>query len=634
MKRPFSWPNMVEFRPINMNVARNKGVILTKYEALQTYFGYSSFREGQEVLVDAILSGQDALGIMPTGGGKSLCYQLPATLLPGITIVVSPLISLMKDQVDALNEQGIPATFINSSLTEEALSIRKQAIFNQEYKLIYVAPERLNTYLVRTIVSRMHLSLIAIDEAHCISKWGHDFRPSYGEIIDFIYSLPVRPVVAAFTATATPEVTEEIRSLLGLQTPVESNIGFDRPNLTYEVLKVGNKIGYIRDFIKNNYPDDAGIIYCSTRKNVEQLTAQLIKEGFKAAHYHGGMDSAARDKSQSAFLLDQIQIIVATNAFGMGIDKPNVRFVIHYNMPQNMEAYYQEAGRAGRDGEPAHCLLMYNTRDIGLQKYLIESQENLEPDRRSLLYKNLKYLEDYCHTDKCLRSVILRYFGETEIPDHCSNCGNCLDSSPNIDITVEAQKILSCIYRVQQHARNSYGVRMIIAVLRGSKSQKVMDARLDRVSTYGIMSEYKETSLREMVMTLVARGYIAQTVEEYPTLYLTEKARPLLRGEEKIYHKQNRIERPAPKKRHAKEDTFDYDKTLFNELKALRLEIAQEKSLPAFVIFNDATLKEMAARAPTTPTLLLTIKGVGSKKAEQYGEQFIRAIQEYRERAL
>ena len=590
------------------------------HQALQKYFGYSEFRDGQETLINAILNGEDALGIMPTGGGKSLCYQIPALLLPHVTLVISPLISLMKDQVDALSEIGIPATFINSTLDEESLRERLIGIRENRFKIIYIAPERLNTYSIRNLFSAVPISFIAVDEAHCISKWGHDFRPAYGEIIDFVYQLSYRPPIGAYTATATLDVIDEIKRLLHLQAPVESIISFDRKNLTFEVLKVSDKRQYIVDFIKRFYQKDAGILYCATRKSVDALTEFLQKSGFNALAYHGGMTSEDREANQNAFIYDKVQLIVATNAFGMGIDKSNVRFVIHYNMPQNMEAYYQEAGRAGRDGDPAHCLLMYSPRDISNQKYLIENNEFLvDPERKTILYQNLQSLIDYCHSEECLRGEILRYFSETPTFETCDNCGNCTNTTPKINITIEAQKILSCVYRVSQN----YGMTTVIQVLRGSKNQQILERDLDKVSTYGIMSNYSEKAIREMIMTLIARGYLYQTPDARPILKLKNEAKAILKGEKELYHRQDLFVH-----REVSQPETHYRSPYYEPLRELRLELARERDVPAYAIFTDATLREISEIRPKTPGAFLNIKGVGMKKLDQYGSLFIEKIKE------
>lgn len=502
-----------------------RGEFMNIYEALKVYFGYDTFKKGQEEVIKGIVDGRDVIGVMPTGGGKSLCYQLPATILDGITIIISPLISLMKDQVDSLNEMGLPGTCINSTLEYDKLIARMEEIRENKYKIVYIAPERLNTNLFINLIKDIEVSLVAVDEAHCISQWGHDFRPSYLEIPKFINFFEKRPVVGAFTATATKEVVQEIKDLLGLNTPVEVITGFDRPNLYYEVVKSSNKFSYLIDYLKGNFPDGSGIIYCATRKTVESLTKKLIEKGFSAAGYHGGMDSELRQKAQDDFMLDRVRLIVATNAFGMGIDKPDVRFVIHYNMPKNMEAYYQEAGRAGRDGEKSDCILMYSPSDVVKQKFIIES-DNRSYGRDVILYENLQYLVDYCHTNDCLRNKILTYFGEDVENKKCNNCSNCLNTSEMVDITIEAQKILSCIYRVKER----YGINMVILVLRGSKNKRILEAGLDKMSTYGIMKDSNNDILKEIIMTLISKGYIHITADKYPVLKLTLKSWKVLKG--------------------------------------------------------------------------------------------------------
>ncbi|GGZ89623.1 DNA helicase RecQ [Ignatzschineria ureiclastica] len=603
-------------------VALSHSPLLDATDALQNYFGYTEFREGQAPLVEGVLSGQDVLGIMPTGGGKSLCYQIPALLLPHITLVISPLISLMKDQVDALLEIGISATFINSTLDEATLRTRLIEIRQKQYKLIYIAPERLNSYLIRSLFSALPISFIAVDEAHCISKWGHDFRPAYGEIIDFVHQLPNRPVIGAYTATATSEVIHEIKTLLQLHNPIESIISFDRTNLTFEVLKVSDKRRYIINFIRRFYPNESGIIYCATRNNVEKLTEFLKNAGLKVLAYHGGMEHHEREKNQNAFIRDEVQIIVATNAFGMGIDKSNVRFVIHYNMPQNMEAYYQEAGRAGRDGAPAHCLLLYAPRDVSNQKYLIEHNDFItDPERKDILYHNLEALIDYCHTEECLRAEILHYFSETPQFDHCNNCSNCTNTAPKINITIEAQKILSCVYRAEQNC----GITTIIQILRGSKNQHILSRNLDQLSTYGIMREYSESGLKEMIMTLIARGYLYQTTEARPLLKLNiGKAKLILTGQKQLFHRQDLL---LHKTFSAPEN--HYHSPLYEEIRAFRLMLSKERDVPAYTIFSDKTLRELAEKQPTTQGQMLQIHGIGVKKFDLYGERLMELIRHH-----
>lgn len=598
------------------------------YKALKVYFGYDTFKKGQEKLIQGILRGRDALGIMPTGGGKSLCYQLPGILLEGITIVISPLISLMKDQVDSLKEVGVEATYINSTLEDEEFFIRLQEIRENKYKILYVAPERLNTQVFKELVREIEVSLVAVDEAHCISQWGHDFRPSYLEIPRFIKNLRVRPVVAAFTATATKDVLEEIKNLIELMAPLESITGFDRPNLFYEVVKTADKFSYLLNYLNTNFQDEAGIIYCATRKTVESLVKRLQEKGFSVAGYHGGMTAEIRQKNQEDFMLNNTRIIVATNAFGMGIDKPDVRFVIHYNMPQNMEAYYQEAGRAGRDGEKSHCILMYSASDIIKQKLILQN-DHLAQGREEILYRNLQYLVDYCHTNDCLRNHILMYFSETIEEENCNNCSNCSYEEEMVDITIEAQKILSCIYRTNQ----SYGGNMVIQVLRGSKNKRVLELGFDKISTYGIMKDYSDNAIREMIMILAAEGYIHITTDRFPVLKLVSKSREVLRGEVQVYHKKQLLEKKVSlgsKKTTTKRDIqVNIDEELFEELRKARYSIAKDKGLAPFMIFHDASLKEMAAYFPQNKEEFLAISGIGMKKYENYGEDFIAIIKEH-----
>lgn len=594
---------------------------------LKTYFGYDEFRNGQDKLIESIIKGRDALGIMPTGGGKSICYQLPAIALDGITIVISPLISLMKDQVDSLNELGINAAFINSTLDNGEFLQILEGIRGNSYKIVYVAPERLNTDSFINLVKDIRISLVAVDEAHCISQWGHDFRPSYLEIPRFINSLKQRPAVAAFTATATKEIIKEIKCLIGLRNPIEVTTGFDRPNLYYQVLKVSNKSKFLIEYLNENFKTESGIVYCATRKSVESLVKILNDKGFSAVGYHGGMNSEERQNNQDEFILGNKRLIVATNAFGMGIDKPDVRFVIHYNMPKNMEAYYQEAGRAGRDGEKSDCILLYSASDIVKQKLMIQN-DDIDPKRQEMLYKNLQYLVNYCNTNDCLRNQILNYFDEDFASDKCKNCSNCIDSSEMVDITLEAQKILSCIYRVNQR----YGANMVIQVLRGSKNKKVLEARLDNVSTYGIMKEYSDSAISEIIMTLVSSGYIHMTHDKYPVLKLTSKSADVLSGKIKLHHKKHLLQKKDEKEKASKSikgGNIDFDIELFEKLKQYRYKIAQEKGLPPYVIFHDIALKEMAAYLPVNKESFLEIKGVGEKKYENYGEGFIDIIKGY-----
>ncbi len=603
---------------------------------LKNHFGYDGFKRGQQKLIEGTLAGKDVLGIMPTGGGKSLCYQLPATLLDGITIVISPLISLMKDQVDSLKEIGITGTFINSTLSQTELTIKVREIKANKYKIVYVAPERLNTQLFQDLAKQIRIAAVAIDEAHCISQWGHDFRPSYLEIPKFIKALGKRPAVSAYTATATREVTAEIQQLIGLRKPLISIVGFDRPNLFYQVIKPKNKFKYLLDYLEHSFKSDSGIIYCATRKTVELLADRLQEKGISAVAYHAGMDDDIRSRNQEDFIFNRVRIIVATNAFGMGIDKPDVRFIIHYNMPKNMESYYQEAGRAGRDGEPSDCLLLYSAQDIVKQKYLIQ-KSSLSLQREKLLYENLQYLIDYCNTNDCLRNSILNYFGEEPERTKCSNCGNCLSESEMVDITEEAKIIISCIYRAQQR----FGATVIAQTVRGSKNRRILDFGLDKLPTYGMLEKYTEATIKEMIMVLVAMDYITMTADEYPVLKLKEKAISIFKNDIKIHHKKDLIEarqliEKKSKLTGAANDEYvekNYSRELFEELRKLRLEIAQKNSTAPFIIFHDSSLKEMATYLPRTKEEFLTIKGVGAKKYELHGEQFIMLIEKFNEKS-
>lgn len=596
-----------------------------KYKILKKYFGYSTFREGQEAIIENIMDNKDVLAIMPTGGGKSLCYQLPSLLKDNITIVISPLIALMKDQVDSLNEVGISATYLNSSLSVTETNNRIKEILNGQHKLLYIAPERLLTNSFYNLCESITIDLIAVDEAHCISQWGHDFRPSYRNIPLFIKRLKDRPVITAFTATATNHVINEIKNILELNEPFELVTGFDRENLFYKVVKPQDKFKYLKEYLKSDFNEGSGIIYCSTRKVVESLSKKLNDNGFYSKAYHGGMDSDIRNDVQDAFMLDEVRLIVATNAFGMGIDKPDVRFVIHYNMPKNMEAYYQEAGRAGRDQIKSDCILMYSPSDIVKQKLII-NQNMVDVNRGKLQLENLQILVNYCHTNDCLRSEIISYFGEEQKDSNCGNCGNCMNESEFVDMTIESQKILSCIYRTNQR----YGVNIIIQVLRGSKNKKILDWNLNKVSTYGIITDHSEGGLRELIMNLIARGFISMTTDSFPVLKLNEVARGVLRGEEKILIRKERVNVIDKKKSSQKRKTdLDFDKELFEILLNIRKKIASKKKVPLYVIFHNTSLEEMSYYMPTTKAEFLNIKGVGDKKYDNYGGAFIKEIELY-----
>lgn len=595
------------------------------YGVLKSYFGYSSFRNGQEELIGNIVEGNDVLGVMPTGGGKSLCYQIPAILGEGLTIVVSPLIALMKDQVDSLVENGVKATFINSSLNSSERELRFQGIISGEYKLLYLAPEGLMTSDMFSLINYVDIDMVAIDEAHCISQWGHDFRPSYRGIPTFIEKIEKRPVVSAFTATATKKVIEDIVKMLKLKSPYKLITGFDRDNLYYTVVKPRDKFKYLLEYLENKDSGSCGIVYCSTRKTVESVGKKLSDRAYSVGIYHGGMDSEERNRVQDLFMRGSIDIIVASNAFGMGIDKPDVRYVIHYNMPKNMESYYQEAGRAGRDGKTSDCILMYSPSDIVKQKLII-SQSQTDEEHFRLQMENLQTLVNYCHSNNCLRKEILNYFGEKAKVHKCGNCGNCNEDVEYVDMTIEAQKILSCIYRIGQR----YGLNMVIQVLRGSKNKKLLDWKLDNVSTYGIAKESSEGALRELSMNLIARGYITMTTDKFPILKLNNDSKKILKGLEKVLIQKERVLTKDIKKKVLKRRTdLDFDKNLYGILSEKRKEIAEDKNIPLYAVFNNSTLEELAYYMPISKEGMLDIKGIGEKKYDNYGEVFSTIIAKY-----
>ncbi len=584
---------------------------------LQQYFGYDDFRNGQREIIEQILNKNDVLAIMPTGSGKSICYQLPSLVFDGVTIVISPLISLMKDQVDTLSETGIKAAFINSSLSNKELT---NVVANAKlgmYKLIYVAPERLDTDNFLMLIQSIKVSMVAIDEAHCVSQWGHDFRPSYTQISKIVSYLPERPVMAAFTATATPQVKDDINMLLKLNNPFSLTTGFDRNNLYFEVVKPEKKFNYLLSYLINN-ESKSGIIYASTRKTVESVCDKLNKKGYLATSYHAGLSESKRTKNQEDFLYDRARIMVATNAFGMGIDKSNISYVIHYNMPKNMESYYQEAGRAGRDGENADCILLFSSSDIVTNRFLIEmGSENIDKTND---YQKLNEIIDYCNTDKCLRKYILEYFGEKDIKDPCNNCGNCNNNIEQTDITTEAQKIFSCIKRMGER----FGNGLVTDVLRGSNTEKIRTMGFKNLTTYGIMKEYPKATIKELISFLIADGYISLNGDKYPTLKLNKSAYATLQG-----NKQITIKRAVVKQKNLEKENTAVDMNLFETLRLLRKQLADEQDVPPFVVFSDATLKEMSSTYPIIKEDMLAISGVGAFKLEKYGEKFIVAIKNY-----
>lgn len=607
--------------------------MLDKYAVLKQYFGHSSFREGQEEVTEAILNGKDVLCVMPTGAGKSVCYQVPALVFPGVTLVVSPLISLMKDQVNALTQNGIPAAYLNSSLTAAQYGKVIENLAKGSYKIIYVAPERLTVPGFVNACKKIKVDLLAIDEAHCISQWGQDFRPGYLKIADFVDTLGVRPVIAAFTATATAEVKDDIEYSLRLRNPFRVSTGFDRPNLTFEAFKPKNKWDALLAVLRN-HKDDAGIVYCATRKTVEEVTAGLEEAGFSVTKYHAGLDDDVRKKNQEDFVFDRVRVMVATNAFGMGIDKSNVSFVIHYNMPKDIESYYQEAGRAGRDGVDAECVLLYSPGDVQTNQFLIENAEpnpDLDEAQRELLRARnrdrLKQMTFYSTTNTCLRHFILDYFGEKSA-NYCGNCSNCLTKFEEVDMTREAQMILSCVKRTGER----YGKKMICDILRGSQGEKVIRAGLDRQTTYGLLREVAEPQVRSIIDQLEYDGYLKTVGSDYPTLSLTEKAGDVLYRNAKVSVKQAKPKEKSAKAHQTATGSASLDGDLLRELKALRRKLAEQKNVPAYVVFSDATLIDMCKKLPATEEDLLEVSGVGKTKLEWYGEAFLQVLRQYRAR--
>ena len=601
---------------------------MEKTEVLRQYFGYASFRKGQEALIDSILEGRDTLGIMPTGAGKSLCFQVPALMLEGVTLVISPLISLMKDQVSALCQAGIRAAYLNSSLTYPQ---SRKALANAcagVYKIIYVAPERLLTEEFLAFSHRVRIALVTVDEAHCISQWGQDFRPSYLKVPEFVAQLDERPVLAAFTATATEEVKRDIAAMLSLRDPFTITTGFNRDNLYFEVDKPPDKMAALLRYLRDN-PGKSGIVYCTTRKTVEEVCQKLRTAGFPATRYHAGLSPEERRDNQEDFLYDRAPLMVATNAFGMGIDKSNVAFVLHYNMPGSMEAYYQEAGRAGRDGQPAQCILYYSGQDVATNRFLIEHGEGA-PDAdeettarlREQDKERLKQMTFYCHTADCLREYILRYFGETP-ENYCGNCGNCSRNFEEADVTREAQLLVEGIARTGQR----FGAKMVLDILRGSGNARILSGGFDKLPVYGKLAGVGEKRLRAILQFLELRGFVESTGDEYPVLRLRETAEDLMREDAALTMKIAREEAPAPARK--SREPVPANPGLFDALRALRAKLAAAQSVPAYVVFSDATLRDMCARLPADADEMLEVSGVGQAKFAKYGEAFLGAIRDY-----
>ena len=625
---------------------------MDKYQLLKQYFGYDSFREGQEYLIDSILEGRDVLGIMPTGAGKSICYQLPALLMReadegAVTLVVSPLISLMKDQVEGLNQAGIHAAYLNSSLTpgqyRKALSFAKEG----RYPIIYVAPERLPAPEFMDFARNANIAMVAVDEAHCVSQWGQDFRPGYLKIVNFIDALPVRPVVAAFTATATKEVKEDIIDLLMLQNPAMITTGFDRKNLYFGVQSVKDRYGAVKNYLEC-HPKDAGIIYCLTRKNVEEVCERLAGEGFAVTRYHAGLSDEERKGNQEDFIYDKKPVMVATNAFGMGIDKSNVRFVLHYGMPKNLESYYQEAGRAGRDGQPAECILLYSGQDVTTNQFFIENnQDNQELDTglRQLVMERdrerLRKMTFYCFTNECLRDYILRYFGEYK-ENYCGNCSNCLSQFENTDVTEIAKSLVGCV----ESCRQRYGINVILDTVHGANTAKIRSYRMDENPFYGGCAKVPSPRLRQVLNHLLIHNYLAMTDDEYAVVKLTEKSDEILTGGEAVVMKLAK-EQPHPAKAEkgkggrrklsygasgtgaGSAELSPAEEALFERLRTLRTEIARGEKVPPYIIFSDRTLVHMCMLKPGTKAEMLKVSGVGEYKYDKYGERFLDCIREY-----
>ncbi|WP_338372539.1 DNA helicase RecQ [Enterococcus faecium] len=578
-------------------------------DLLKQYFGYDEFRPGQKEIIQKVIDQENVLGIMPTGSGKSICYQLPALLLDGLTVVVSPLISLMKDQVDAANQLVIPATFINSSLDGYETARRFQEIDRQQYRLLYIAPERFIMPDFIQAMKRWNVRMIAIDEAHCISQWGHDFRPSYLQMANQLDQLPNRPVIVALTATATVQVAADIKRLLKIPENNHIQTGFERENLRFQVIKDQKKEQYLIEYLKIN-KNQSGIIYAATRKEVDRLYHLLKKFDFSVGRYHGGLNENERTEMQEAFLYDRLQLIVATNAFGMGINKSNVRFVIHYQIPGSLEAYYQEAGRAGRDGLSSEAILLFSPQDIQVQKFFIQ-QSQREEGQKQKEYEKLKAMTEYVYIESCLQQYILNYFGETSSP--CNRCGNCLDDREIVEVTTEAQMVLSCLKRMGEN----YGKQMLMKVLAGSKEQKLQALGFGHLSTYGLMKNQSQKETMQLIEYLISNGYLLTINGEYPVLKVTERGIQVLKGQESVYRKE-------PKKVQQLSD--EETDTLFEVLRELRTDLASEAGVPPYVVFSDSTLKEMSRIRPSSRLEMLQIKGVGQSKLDKYGEAFLSRI--------
>lgn len=610
---------------------------MNAHDTLKHYFGYDSFREGQKKIIDSIMAGMDVLAIMPTGAGKSICYQVPALMLSGITIVVSPLISLMQDQVKALNEAGIHAAYINSSLTEGQINKALSLAAGGRYKIIYVAPERLETYGFLEFSRQADISMVTVDEAHCISQWGQDFRPSYLKIVDFVDGLDKRPIVSAFTATATEEVKNDILCILKLNNPDVTVTGFDRENLYYSVEHVHKKDDFVVDYVEK-HPNDSGIIYCSTRKNVDKVFEILFKKGVAVTKYHAGLDTGTRKDNQDDFIYDRTPVIVATNAFGMGIDKSNVRYVIHYNMPQSMENYYQEAGRAGRDGENSQCILLFSAQDIMINKFLLDNKDFSGLDEEDALLvrqhdmQRLKAMEGYCRTTGCLRNYILNYFGE-KVGKPCDNCGNCHREYTQTDMTMQARKVVECV----KEMRGRYGLVIVVGTLMGADRARLKEIGADNYKSYGALNDCNEATIRSLISQLIEEGYLCQTDDRYSVLKLgdvsaleNEDTHVVLRTyESKQPARPDKPKKPARQKARSTDALTAAGYKLFEQLRKLRLELAKEEAVPPYIIFSDKTLIDMCVKLPKNEYDMLNVSGVGENKFKKYGARFLEVINSF-----
>ena len=608
-----------------------KQSVATKQQALrmlETYFGYTSFRPAQEAPIASLLRNEDVIGIMPTGAGKSICFQIPALCKPGLTIVFSPLISLMKDQVDGLLVQNIPAALINSTLTQGEFNKTMYEVRSGKIKLLYIAPERLGSNFFCNVLRALPIAQVIVDEAHCISEWGHDFRPSYRLIGEWLNSLPKRPIVGAFTATATKYVENDIKKLLGLDKANVYVTGFDRPNLSFSVIRTPKRMDYVVHYVRQ-HTNENGIIYCATRKDVDRVYENLTRAGIKVGHYHGGLSDEVRREMQNAYADDKLQVMVATNAFGMGIDKSNVRYVLHYQMPRNMESYYQEAGRAGRDGAPAECILLYSGQDVQVHKYLIE-QSIETPERQEVELRKLQSMIDYCFCSNCLRKYMLNYFGESTVWTTCDNCSSCKGSGDKVNVTKEAKAIFRAIMGTDER----YGASMITSIVRGERTDRIMRAGHDALPVFGLLSNVDEKSIKGLIQQFVASGYLRSSSGKYPVLSLTAGAEEVLGGHKEVEEIRQHVSVPSRTSRSTA--TISRGKTssesggLFEHLRQHRKRLAEEAGLRPYLIFPDTVLIDLANLRPTTLGEFGNVKGVGEAKLKKYGLSFLQAIAEYK----